>query len=492
MNAAMTHPARLPTRETRRTATFPSVRLAAGAGGVPVEVTLVARLGHGAGDRLFYEALARQERHARFVDELDEPSAKLGATDFGAGDATALYSFGVGPSGHPFHRHAGHRVFTAVSGSGGAQLRFSSASTSDLARDPASFARALHHVNVPPDCLFTVRFSGATWHQFAPLRPRSGHPALFALSTHTNELGGELDEALRERVRRDEADIPSLTELLPHAVQRWLADAPTSAADVPTTALSLHDRPGSLLEAVCARVRSLAGHVHRWRLGFGIRPGFVSDVRRPRVREQADLAADSLLREALRDRTVHHQDAFALVVRPAPGDRRDASAWLADALQGFLDNPPASVARMMAVRNVLVRPLGLRTSPLGCPVSSLLATGAASRFDARFPVHAQRVAADGRRAQVLLGADDKHLVFRSCVGVRLLDDGDVEFSLSDRVACSNLFGRVYMALIAGTHRRVVAPTLLTHAVDAALDGRARDARQAGIMQSIPGKGLLPW
>jgi hypothetical protein len=480
MISSLTHPAGFTARDTRRTATFPFVSLPGGDGRVPVEVTLVARLGHGAGDRLFFEALARQGRHARFVDALDEPSAKLGATDLETGDATALYSFGVDAGGHPFHRHAGHRVFTAVSGSGGAQLRFSGASSAELERDPASFARAMHHVNVPPDCLFTVRFSGATWHQFVPLHPRSGHPALFALSTHTDELGGALSDALRERVRRDEADIPSLTELLPQVVVRWLASVAARDGDVPTTELSLHDRPGSLLEAACTRYRSLAGHLQRWRLGFGLRPGFVSVMRRPRVREQDELADDCLLREALRDRVVHHQDAFALVVRPAHGDHRTAGAWLAAALQGFVDNPPVSVARMMALRNVLVRPLGLRTSPLGCPVSSLLVDGAPLRFDGRFPVLALRVSADGRRAQVLLGADDKHLVFRSCVGVRLLDDGGVEFSLSDRVACSNLFGRVYMALIARTHRRVVAPTLLSHAVDAALG--VRDPRQAGIMQ----------
>jgi hypothetical protein len=188
------------------------------------------------------------------------------------------------------------------------------------------------------------------------------------------------------------------------------------------------------------------------------------------VHERNGLADDCLLRGVLGDRVVHHEDAFALVARPARADGRDAAAWLSAALQGFIDHPPTKVARMMAVRNVLVRPLGLRTSPLGCPVSSLLAPRAADFFDGRFPVHAQRVSADGRRAQVLLGADDKHLVFRSCVGVRLLDDGAVEFSLSDRVSCSNLFGRLYMALISGTHRRVVAPALLAHAVDAALVG----------------------
>ena len=88
--------------------------------------------------------------------------------------------------------------------------------------------------------------------------------------------------------------------------------------------------------------------------------------------------------------------------------------------------------------------------------------------------HVQEVAADGRKAQVILGADDKHLVFRSCVSVRLLDDGAVEVSLANRVACTNAFGRIYMALIARTHRKVVAPTMLAHAVDAALRSGASD------------------
>ncbi len=467
MTASLAHPAARLVRDTRRTATFPFVALPAGAGRVPVEVSLVARLGRGEGDRLYFEAQARQRQHARFVDELDEPSARLGAPDFAAGDATALYSFGVGPAGHPFHRHAGHRVFTAVSGSGGAQLRFSSATPQELARDPDSFVRALQHVNVPPDCLFTVRFCGTTWHQFAPLRAGSGHPAFFALSTHTDELGGDLGEALRERVLAGAGDIPSLTELLPAAIVRRLAAAPVRAGQVPTTELSLHDRPGGLLEAACRRVRSLAGHVHRWRLGFGLRPGFVSVVQPL----PDGLPAGSLLRGQLQDRAIHHEDCFVLAV--APSAQREAAHWLAAVLDGFLQNRPTLVSRLMALRNVLVRPWGLRTSPLGCPVSSLLGRESRALFAGRFPVHAQAIDADGRSAQVILGADDRHLVFRSCVGVRLREDGRVEFSLADRVACNNAFGRLYMALIASAHRRLVAPALLRHAVDAAL-AAARD------------------
>ncbi|SBV51085.1 hypothetical protein XBLMG947_1869 [Xanthomonas bromi] len=70
--------------------------------------------------------------------------------------------------------------------------------------------------------------------------------------------------------------------------------------------------------------------------------------------------------------------------------------------------------------------------------------------------------------QVLLGADDRHLVFRSSVGVEVLDDGSVELSLETRVACRNRFGRVYMALVDGVHHRYIAPALLRTAAQALL------------------------
>ena len=47
---------------------------------------------------------------------------------------------------------------------------------------------------------------------------------------------------------------------------------------------------------------------------------------------------------------------------------------------------------------------------------------------------AWRVADDGRSAQVVLGADDRHLVFRSSVEVRCAADGEVRFTLATRVA----------------------------------------------------------
>ena len=398
---------------TEVTRTFPSARIDSRTGGLAVEVSLIAQLMHGSGNHLFASVSARQEQHQEFVDELDEPSAKLGGTHFDKGDPTSLYSFVVGPKGHPFHRHAGHRVFTAVSGSGGAQLRFSSASMEQIEEDPHNFIRALQCINIPPDCMFTVRFGGETWHQFAPLTKNSIHPVFFALSCHTNELVGDLPDELKQKVLANEATIPSLTTLLPQAVMDLLDDAMTHAR-VATIDLSLDAPPGTLQRAMCGGVRGTAGRMFgAWGSWRGSR-GFVSSqASRSRVVELERTPEGSLLLEQLNDATFHLEDTFSLTMDLADFDQSTATALMSAVLDGFLASPPSSVARMMAFRNLLVRPLGLRTSPLGCPVSSLLSPDKSKLFANRFPVLDQATDEHNSRAQVVLGANDKHLLFRS-------------------------------------------------------------------------------
>ena len=448
---------------TRVSRTFPSTRIASASGGLPVEVSLIAQLGIGAGDQLFVGAMARQQGHEHFVDEFDEPSVRLGDTHLDKGDATALYSFGVGANGHPFHRHAGHRIFTAISGSGGAQLRFCTASAQQLERDPHAFIEALRYVDIPPDCLFTVRFGGETWHQFAPLRSDFPHPAFFALSCHSNELGGALSGATRATVMAGKANIPALTELLPDCVAHLLCDARHAGREIPTIALALEAPAESLRSRVCAQVRSALGRL-RARLSRRRNPaGFQSesgsgDV----VGELGALPMGSLLREHLA--CFDHQDTFELAFDAPELPTLDASSWLQHLLTGFLENRPSGVSRLMRLRNALVKPLGLRTSPLGCPVSSLLSEKRDVLFAGRFPVLDSAIDARSQQAQVVLGADDKHLRFRSCVGVRI-DDRRVVFSLGTRVEYRNLFGHFYMAVIDAVHRCYVTPLMLRLAVE---------------------------
>lgn len=452
---------------TRVVQTFPSARIASQSGGLAVEVSLIAQLMHGSGNHLFASVSNRQQQHQEFVDELDEPSAKLGGTDFDKGDPTSLYSFVVGPKGHPFHRHAGHRIFTAVSGSGGAQLRFSSASMEQIDADPHSFIRALQCINIPPDCMFTVRFGGDTWHQFAPLTHNSVHPVFFALSCHTNELGGDLPDELKAQVLANEATIPSLTTLLPQHVADLLETA-LRQSRVATIDLSLEAPPGTLQRAMCGSARGGAGLLlgawGRWR-----KPqGYVSShARRSDVVELEHTPADSLLLKQFAGERFHHEDTFSLTMDLAAFKETNATSLLSAVLDGFISNPPPSVARMMAFRNLMVRPIGLRTSPLGCPVSSLLSPDKSNLFAHRFPVLDQQIDEHNTRAQVLLGANDKHLVFRSCVGVTMLPHGRVEFTLGTRVRCKNLFGKFYMAAINRVHRAYVTPTMLSRAVEQA-------------------------
>ena len=443
---------------TRNSRSFPGVQLPARDGLGPIEVTLIAQLGIGAGDALVKDAGERQRHHPSYIDALDEPSARLGGMHLQHGDASSLYSFVVAGGGHPFHRHAGPRMFTAIAGSAGAELRFATAADAQLANDPAAFLRSLRRIRIPPDCLFTVRFGGGTWHQFAS--NQAAHPALFALSCHSNELAGPMDAATRAQVQANSADIPSLTEVLPEA--HWPSAAMLATA--PLLQLSLQAAPPSLCARLCAQTRSLLGPLRR----INLRPlrGFVerSTPRYPVQGGRPD--PQGLLAGALAHS--HYQDLTLLTLRSGQCTQRTASALLAEVLDGFLRNPPGGVSRLMALRNRLVAPLHLRTSPLGCPVSSLLSTDRRRLFAGRFPVLDVRVDDDDRSAEVLLGADDRHLRFRSSVRVQFTASGDVRISLGSRVQTHNRFGRVYMALIDAVHRHYVAPALLRRAVEHAL------------------------
>jgi hypothetical protein len=164
-----------------------------------------------------------------------------------------------------------------------------------------------------------------------------------------------------------------------------------------------------------------------------------------------------------------HEDTFLLVLRG--GARGNfATTLLADVLDGFLSNRPLGVSWLMRLRNALVWPLRLRTSPLGCPASSLLSPDRSRLFAGRYPVLDQWIDARTQHAEVMLGADDRHLRFRSCVGVRFVGE-DAHITLGTRVQCRNWFGRWYISAIDRVHRRYISPTMLEMAVEHALRRR---------------------
>jgi hypothetical protein len=196
-----------------------AVRIGGGGDCLPIEVSVLGRLPGGAGRFLLANAFRQQGRHPEFAEEFNEPSARIGPTDFARQDATAVYTFGVGKRDLVFHRHAGHRAITGITGGRGCQLKFSLCSPQEARHDPWAFFRELYVVRLAPDRLFSLRFSGTVYHQFGPLS--ASEDAFFAVSVHTNEAGG-LRGPLRDVVLADRGNIPLLTEPAPAAVQALL------------------------------------------------------------------------------------------------------------------------------------------------------------------------------------------------------------------------------------------------------------------------------
>ena len=243
---------------------------------------------------------------------------------------------------------------------------------------------------------------------------------------------------------------------------------------MPTTTLSLDAPEGTFHRVVCNTVRGGAGILRGAWGGWKDASGF--STHRPSqypVERLKELPEQSLLRRHLQGQRIHHDDTFRLSLNNPALKGARASQLLARVLEGFLLNAPTGVGRLMAFRNTLVKPLGLRTSPLGCPASSLLSPKTENLFAGQYPVFDQEINADDTRAQVILGANDKHLSFRSCVCVEIKGEGRVDIMLGTRVHCRNLFGRVYMAAIDHVHRRYISPTMLRFAVDYAA-GRAAE------------------
>ena len=89
-------------------------------------------------------------------------------------------------------------------------------------------------------------------------------------------------------------------------------------------------------------------------------------------------------------------------------------------------------------------------------------------FSGKYPVYDERINTANTKAEVILGADDKHLIFRSCVGVEVIDIQTAHVTLGTRVQCKNTFGRFYMAMIDYVHRRYVSPQMLRSAASYAV------------------------
>ena len=110
---------------------------------------------------------------------------------------------------------------------------------------------------------------------------------------------------------------------------------------------------------------------------------------------------------------------------------------------------PRWVAGLMAARNLLVRPFGLKTAPDEASPPRLRI--------GMFPVISQSA------AQVVLGLNDRHLDFRVLVEVEELGMGRQAVTASTAVRTHNLLGRVYLAIVKPFHR-IIVPAMLAQVV----------------------------
>lgn len=140
---------------------------------------------------------------------------------------------------------------------------------------------------------------------------------------------------------------------------------------------------------------------------------------------------------------VDYSDAYAVVLPPSVSARGFAVAVFASS--------PRWVSKLMALRNSIVRPLGLVATPSALAQAAAAANRTGQRIGI-FPVLAE--APD----EVLLGLDDRHLDFR--ISVRALDDGRTRLGIvTTLVRFHGVLGRAYFVPVRPAHRLIV-PAML--------------------------------
>ena len=130
-------------------------------------------------------------------------------------------------------------------------------------------------------------------------------------------------------------------------------------------------------------------------------------------------------------------DAYSVVVDEAALDARHAA-------EKMLGHSPRWIERLLALRNVLVAPFGLKK-----PVPTR--TSAADTIGI-FPVVSETP------DRLVAGLNDKHLDFRVVVDVASSGHGQ-RVTATTLVLTHNLLGRVYLAIILPFHRLVVRALL---------------------------------
>jgi len=157
----------------------------------------------------------------------------------------------------------------------------------------------------------------------------------------------------------------------------------------------------------------------------------------------------------------------------------DAALDASEAARIMLEQTPGWVDALMAVRNAVVRPLGLKTGH---------AMGGGDERIGLFPVQS------ATPARVVLGFPDKHLDF--CVVVDVSGagaDGRTQVTATTLVRLNNALGRVYLAAILPFHQIIVRAALARVAARwrAAARSRKPGRHKGSAATSGPGAGGAP-
>ena len=130
-------------------------------------------------------------------------------------------------------------------------------------------------------------------------------------------------------------------------------------------------------------------------------------------------------------------DAYSIAIKETALDARQAA-------ERMLGRGPRWIDWLLALRNFLVRPLGLKTGASNQPF--------AADSIGIFPVVSETP------HRLVAGFDDKHLDFRVVVDVAARDHGQC-ITATTLVLTHNPLGRIYLAVILPFHRLVVRAML---------------------------------
>jgi len=125
-------------------------------------------------------------------------------------------------------------------------------------------------------------------------------------------------------------------------------------------------------------------------------------------------------------------DAFCVAIGAPALDARQAA-------EKMLGRSPRWIRALMALRDTLVTPFGLKTSPPAGTYPDSIGI---------FPVLSQSP------SRLVAGFDDKHLDFRVVVDVATAGPGQ-QVTATTLVLTHNWLGRIYLAVIMPFHRLVV-------------------------------------